>query len=124
VRRPTRLRTCRFAWGWPTPPSPYSGNRNAPQWCKPAGDRPGVAASQSGDNSHLRQSGSVRTPRSGPAVAGRRRMTDLRQALNDYLAMRRALGFKLQRAGQLLPGFVTYMEQAGAATITTELALA
>ena len=51
-------------------------------------------------------------------------MTDLRQALDDYLAIRRALGFKLQRVGQMLPGFVTYMEQAGAATITTELALA
>lgn len=51
-------------------------------------------------------------------------MTDLRQALHDYLAIRRALGFKLQRVGQMLPGFVTYMEQAGAATITTELALA
>lgn len=51
-------------------------------------------------------------------------MTDLRQALADYLAMRRALGFKLQRVGQLLPDFVTYLEQAGATTITTELALA
>ncbi len=51
-------------------------------------------------------------------------MTDLRQALDDYLAIRRALGFKLQRVGQLLPGFVTHMEQSGAATITTELALA
>src|SRR5215469_12940172 len=51
-------------------------------------------------------------------------MTDLRQALDGYLAIRRALGFKLQRVGQMLPGFVTYMEQAGAATITTELALA
>jgi integrase/recombinase XerD len=40
-------------------------------------------------------------------------MTDLRQALDDYLAIRRALGFKLQRVGQMLPGFVTYMEQAG-----------
>jgi len=51
-------------------------------------------------------------------------MTDLREALDDYLAIRRALGFKLQRVVQMLPGFVTYMEQAGAATITTELALA
>jgi integrase len=51
-------------------------------------------------------------------------MTDLRQALDDYLAIRRALGYKLQRVGQMLPGFVSYMEQAGAATISTELALA
>ena len=51
-------------------------------------------------------------------------MTDLRLALDDYLAMRRALGFKLQRVGQILPSFVAYMEQAGTTTITTELALA
>ena len=51
-------------------------------------------------------------------------MTDLRQALDDYLAIRRSLGFKLQRVGQLLPAFVTYMEDARAATITTELAVA
>jgi integrase/recombinase XerD len=57
-------------------------------------------------------------------VAGRRRATDLHQELDDYLAIRRALGFKLQRVGQLLPDFITYMEQAGDATITTELALA
>ena len=51
-------------------------------------------------------------------------MSGLRDALEDYLALRRSLGFKLERPGQLLAGFVSFAEQAGAATVTTELALA
>ena len=51
-------------------------------------------------------------------------MTALRQHLEDYLAMRRALGFKLERAGALLSQFVTFAEEAGADVCTIELALA
>jgi len=51
-------------------------------------------------------------------------MTRLREALDDYLAVRRTLGFKLKNASYLLPKFVTHLEQQGATTITTELALA
>lgn len=47
----------------------------------------------------------------------------LRGLLVDYLAVRRALGFKLTRDGLLLDQFVTYLEQAGAQRITSELAL-
>ncbi len=47
----------------------------------------------------------------------------LRSALQDYLALRRSLGFKLDRAGRLLDQFIAYCEAAGAETITTELAL-
>jgi integrase/recombinase XerD len=51
-------------------------------------------------------------------------MSGLRDHLADYLALRRGLGFKLERPGQLLAGFVGYLEQAGAATVTTGHALA
>jgi len=51
-------------------------------------------------------------------------MTGLRGALDDYLAVRRALGFKLERPGQLLADFTGYLEAAGAPSVTTELALA
>lgn len=51
-------------------------------------------------------------------------MTPLRQALADYLRIRRALGYKLERAGKLLPQFLAYLEQIGADTVTTERALA
>jgi integrase/recombinase XerD len=40
-------------------------------------------------------------------------MSPLRHALVDYLAVRRALGFKLQRAEKLLDQFLTYVERCG-----------
>jgi len=48
----------------------------------------------------------------------------LRQSVADYLAVRRALGYKLARPEKLLGQFISYLEQAGAATVTTEHALA
>jgi site-specific recombinase XerD len=50
-------------------------------------------------------------------------MNDLRQALADYLALRRALGYKLIEDGNVLEQFLTFVEQAGAEHITTELAV-
>ena len=50
-------------------------------------------------------------------------MSSLHHAADDYLTVRRALGFKLADHGRLLTDFVTVLEQAGARTITTELAL-
>jgi integrase len=50
-------------------------------------------------------------------------MTPLRQALAGYLAVRRSLGYQLARPEKLLAQFITYLEDAGAATGTTELAL-
>src|SRR5262245_39964679 len=51
-------------------------------------------------------------------------MNTLRQALQDYLSMRRDLGFKLKKAGKGLLHFVTFMEQHRASYITQTLALA
>jgi integrase len=51
-------------------------------------------------------------------------MSPLRDALADYLRIRRALGYKLERAGKLLPQFLDYLERIGADTVTTERALA
>lgn len=51
-------------------------------------------------------------------------MTALAGHLDGYLALRRSLGYKLGRPGQMLRGFVSYLEAAGAATVTTEHALA
>lgn len=50
-------------------------------------------------------------------------MSELRRALVDYLAIRRALGFKLKQPGVMLADFVDFLERAGAATVSTELAL-
>ncbi|MCA1677654.1 MAG: tyrosine-type recombinase/integrase [Actinobacteria bacterium] len=50
-------------------------------------------------------------------------MSPLEQHLNEYLAVRRALGYKLERTGKLLAQFLCFLEERGAETITTELAL-
>ena len=50
-------------------------------------------------------------------------MSSLRDALGDYLRVRRRLGFEMPQDGRLLEGFVGFLEQAGAEKITTELAL-
>ena len=50
-------------------------------------------------------------------------MTGLRDALTDYLQLRRRLGFEMPQDGRLLEGFVTFLERAGAERITTDLAL-
>ncbi len=50
-------------------------------------------------------------------------MNDLRTAIEEYLAVRRKLGFKLYQPGNLLHNFVIFAEQEGASFITTELAL-
>jgi integrase/recombinase XerD len=51
-------------------------------------------------------------------------MNTLRQAVQEYLSLRRDLGFKLQDAGKGLLDFVTFMEQRRASYITQALALA
>jgi integrase/recombinase XerD len=51
-------------------------------------------------------------------------MSDLRAELARYLAIRRALGFKLARAELLLAQFLGYLETIGANTITTDNAMA
>lgn len=50
-------------------------------------------------------------------------MSTLQLALDEYLAMRRALGFELRLSGRLLQRFVDFAARAGAAYITPELAL-
>jgi integrase/recombinase XerD len=51
-------------------------------------------------------------------------MTALRSAVQEYLAVRRSLGFQLRDPGRLLLKFVTFMEQHRASVVTTPLALA
>lgn len=51
-------------------------------------------------------------------------MSALHAELDRYLAIRRAVGFKLARAELLLADFLRYLEAAGTDTVTTENALA
>lgn len=50
-------------------------------------------------------------------------MTSLATAVDDYLCLRRAPGFKLRDTAVALHDFVSFLERQGAARITTELAL-
>ena len=51
-------------------------------------------------------------------------MNFLRQALADYLAVRRALGYRLARAEKLLTQFLAFVEDRGEEHLTIETALA
>ena len=50
-------------------------------------------------------------------------MSLLHQRVNEYLALRRAMGFKLREHGLLLPRFADFVEQSGAATVSVDLML-
>lgn len=50
-------------------------------------------------------------------------MSELRTALEEYLAIRRALGFRLEVQGSLLHRFVDFTETEGASCITRDVAL-
>jgi integrase/recombinase XerD len=58
------------------------------------------------------------------AGIGGGQVSPLRQALADYLSVRRALGFKLERAEKLIGQFLAYLEEQQAGTITIEHAVA
>jgi integrase/recombinase XerD len=50
-------------------------------------------------------------------------VSGLRARAEEYLAMRRALGFKLETWGPRLMSFVRFCEDCGATTVTTDLAV-
>jgi len=50
-------------------------------------------------------------------------MKSLTHAVDDYLALRRSLGFKLREYGDCLHGFVSFLEKNGSSHITNKLAL-
>lgn len=50
-------------------------------------------------------------------------MSALRQAIADYLTMRRALGYTLEKTERLLGQFITFVEDRGEAHLTTETAV-
>lgn len=51
-------------------------------------------------------------------------MSALKSRLEEYLELRRSLGFKLGRTGQLLGLFVSWLDELGQVRITTDLAYA
>lgn len=50
-------------------------------------------------------------------------MSKLKQAVDDYLALRRSLGFKLREYGKCLTEFVSFLKKHGSAHLTNKLAV-
>lgn len=50
-------------------------------------------------------------------------MKTLHKSVQDYLSVRRALGYRLEREGMWLPDFASFLKENGSEFITTELAL-
>ena len=50
-------------------------------------------------------------------------MSTLREALQEYLGLRRNLGYKMHDEGRLLPRFVAFLEERQAQHITAQWAL-
>lgn len=50
-------------------------------------------------------------------------MSRLQQAVADYLSLRRALGYKLERTGMLLPDFASFVDEQGDGRITSAVAV-
>src|SRR5439155_4237286 len=89
-----------------------------------AGDRSGAAPSEHRGDRGICQGRPLGTVAARAAVARESVMSALSQAVTDYLALRRALGYKLEAHGRVLPQFVEFLEQRQATVITTALALA
>ena len=51
-------------------------------------------------------------------------MSTLAEHLDDYLRLRRGLGFQLGRHGEVLPSFVAYLDSCGATTVTVDMSVA
>lgn len=60
----------------------------------------------------------------GPAGRGDVMTTLMHKRVDEYLRLRRALGFRLRNDGHGLPQFAGYLEQRGAATVTAAHAIA
>jgi integrase/recombinase XerD len=50
-------------------------------------------------------------------------MTTMRQVAEDYLALRRAIGFKLENTGRLVLQFAEHLDRLGADKVTVDLAI-
>src|SRR5207237_10001186 len=99
------------------------GKSDAAQWCIGGRDRRGLAASKPSNYRDLCQGRSCLATHTSPSMAGRYPMNTLQTALQEYLAMRRALGFQLLDAGPALSDFVSFLKRRRTSHIIIRLAL-
>src|SRR5215212_636154 len=106
------------------PAAPHARERAAAGGRLAAGDRPGAASQPPGDDPDLRQGRSRGAAANCSPVAGSDAMSPLCQSLADYLAVRRALGYRLDSQEKLLGQFLEYLEARDLERITIAHALA
>ena len=98
---------------WPAPAASHARERPVARRHAAGADRADPQARQRRDHGDIRQDrpGGAQSARAPMAACGRCVMSSLREVAEDYLRMRRALGYKLELAGWHLEKFVTYLEQ-------------
>ena len=129
------------------PPAPQPGDRDAAAGRTPERSRPGTASPLHRHHRPLCQGrpgvcaaggrplagpgwpAAPGSPVTGPwpgcpPLAGRGCvMTDLHQAIDSYIALRRGLGYQLRNAERALHDYADYLQAAGEPTVTTASAL-
>src|SRR5262249_19604883 len=85
--------------------------------------RAGPAAPQPAVHVGLCQGRPGRAAPARPVLAGSRAVSALRARAEEYLAMRRALGFKLTTQSRHLMSFVAFCEERSADHVTADLAV-
>ena len=108
------------------PPAPQRRDGHAGRRRVARRDRPGAPAQPRAHHRHLRESRRHGAARRRAALAGTGGgcVSPLREALSGYLSVRRALGFRLDRAEKLIGQFIDYLEERQAGVVTIEHAVA
>ena len=117
------LRPCRAGGHVLAPATAHAGGRPAPRRRRTARDRPGAAPPSPFHHGHVRQGRHRGAGRCRPAVAGEPAMSPLEIALGDYLAVRRAFGYRLQDVERHLVRFVSHLDANGIDTVTVAVAV-
>ena len=86
------------------------------------GDQPAAAPPARGHDIEVRHHRPGRARSRDSPVAGGSVMTGLRGQVRGYLALRRAMGFKMEKHGLLLDSLAGHLDDAGLATVTVQAA--
>ena len=104
--------------------APYRGDRDAASRGVVVRGRRGAPAPKRVHDSDLRQGRPGLSRPARTSVAGDPAMNALARSVQDYLAMRRSVGYALRQEGRMLADFVDYLEHRGTTQITIEAAVA
>ena len=124
-RGPPGVRSRGDGAGRAAPPEAHAGRGTAGVGRRPRGGRPAAAAPGPADNRDLRESRPDGAGATGPPVAGNgaHGMSAMQHAADDYLALRRSLGYRLEAPGRLVGDFARYLDDRGLGHVTVDAAL-